>query len=182
MVLDGIVYGKSGHAAREEGENAIYKALPVIEWFQNQHFPAVSPLLGAVKMTVTEIQAGTQHNVIPDVCRFTVDVRTNELYTNEALFEMLSAACGAEVRARSFRLNSSQISTEHPLIRRAIDLGMIPFGSSTLSDQSLMHFPSVKIGPGNSARSHTADEFIFVAEIDDAIARYVALLSNLKIS
>ena len=182
MVLDGVVYGKSGHAAREEGENAIYKALPVIEWFKNQHFPAVSPLLGAVKMTVTEIQAGTQHNVIPDVCKFTVDVRANELYTNEALFEILSAACGAELRARSFRLNSSQISIEHPLVQRAIDLGMVPFGSSTLSDQSLMYFPSVKIGPGNSARSHTADEFIFVAEIDDAIARYMALLNNLKIS
>jgi len=182
MVLDGIVYGKSGHAAREEGENAIYKALPVIEWFQQQHFPAVSPLLGSVKMTVTEIQAGTQHNVIPDLCKFTVDVRTNELYTNEALFNVLSAACGAEVRARSFRLNSSQISIEHPLVQRAIDLGMIPFGSSTLSDQSLMHFPSMKIGPGNSARSHTADEFVFVTEIADAITRYLALLSNLKIS
>jgi len=181
MVLDGIVYGKSGHAAREEGENAIYKALPVIEWFQNQRFPAVSPLLGSVKMTVTGIQAGTQHNVIPDVCKFTVDVRTNELYTNEALFEAISAACGAEVRARSFRLNSSRIATEHPVVQRAIELGMIPFGSPTLSDQSLMRFPSIKIGPGNSARSHTADEFTFVKEIDDAITKYIALLSNLKL-
>jgi len=182
MVLDGTVYGKSGHAARNEGENAIYKAIPVIEWFQNQHFPAVSPLLGSVKMTVTGVQAGTQHNVIPDVCKFTVDIRTNELYTNEALFETIAAACGAEVQARSFRLNSSRIAPEHPLIQRAIGLGMIPFGSPTLSDQSLMNFPSIKIGPGNSARSHTADEFIFLTEIDDAIKQYIALLSNLKIS
>ena len=183
MVLDGTVYGKSGHAARDEGENAIYKAIPVIEWFKNQHFPAISPLLGSVKMTVTVVQAGTQHNVIPDVCKFTVDIRTNELYTNEALFEAISSACGAdEVQARSFRLNSSRIDSEHPLVQRAISLGMIPFGSPTLSDQSLMHFPSVKIGPGNSARSHTADEFIFTTEINDAISRYVSLLSNLKIN
>ena len=181
MVLDGIVYGKAGHAAREEGENAIYKAIPVIHWFQNHRFPAISPLLGPVKMTVTGIQAGIQHNVIPDECKFTVDVRTNELYTNEALFEILSASCGAEIRARSFRLNSSGIAQEHPLVQRAIELGMIPFGSPTLSDQSLMTFPSLKIGPGNSARSHTADEFIFPAEIADAINQYIALLSNLKI-
>ena len=181
MVLDGIVHGRSGHAAREEGENAIYKAIPMIEWFKKQHFPAISPLLGPVKMTVTGVQAGTQHNVIPDICKFTVDVRTNELYTNKALFETIAAACGAEVQARSFRLNSSRIAPEHPLVQRAIGLGMTPFGSPTLSDQSLMNFPSVKIGPGNSARSHTADEFIFLTEIDEAVKQYVALLSNLKI-
>jgi len=181
MVLDGIVYGKSGHAAREEGENALYKAIPVIEWFRNQHFQEISPLLGSVKMTVTGIQAGTQHNVIPDLCKFTVDIRTNELYTNEALFKTIAAACGAEVKARSFRLNSSRIAPEHPLVQRAIGLGMTPFGSPTLSDQSLMPFPSLKIGPGNSARSHTADEFIFSTEIDRAITQYIALISNLKI-
>ena len=181
MVLDGIVYGKAGHAAREEGENAIYKTIPVIECFRNKRFPAVSPLLGEVKMTVTGVQAGIQHNVIPDECKFTVDIRTNELYTNEALFDAISSACGAKVQARSFRLNSSQIEPEHPVVQRAVELGMTPFGSSTLSDQSLMHFPSLKIGPGNSARSHTADEFIFLMEIDDAISRYVTLLTNLKI-
>ena len=180
MVLDGIVYGKAGHAAREEGENAIYKAIPVIEWFRNHRFSAVSPLLGPVKMTVTGVQAGIQHNVIPDECKFTVDIRTNEFYTNETLFEAISAACGAEVRARSFHLNSSRIAPEHPLVQRAIELGMTPFGSPTLSDQSVMRFPSVKIGPGESARSHTADEYIFLTEIADAIHRYVALLSNLK--
>jgi acetylornithine deacetylase len=181
MVLDGIVYGKAGHAAREEGENAIYKAIPVIEWFRNHCFPAVSPLLGPVKMTVTGMQAGIQHNVIPDECKFTVDIRTNEFYTNEALFETISAACGAVVQARSFRLNSSRIALEHPIIQRAIGLGMTPFGSPTLSDQSLMNFPSVKIGPGKSARSHTANEYIFPTEIAEAIIRYEALLSSLKI-
>jgi len=182
MVLDGIVRGKAGHAARNEGENAIYKAFPVIDWFRKQHFPKVSPLLGPVKMTVTGIQSGTQHNVIPDVCQFTVDVRTNELYSNEALFETISAACGAEVQARSFRLNSSQIAIEHPFVQRAIELGLTPFGSPTLSDQSLMPFTSVKIGPGESARSHMADEFIFLKEIDEAIDRYFLLLNHLKIS
>ena len=182
MVLDGVVSGKAGHAAREEGVNAIYNAIPVIDWFRNKRFPEISPLLGPVKMTVTGVQAGTQHNVIPDECKFMVDIRTNELYTNEALFEAISGACGAEVRARSFRLNSSRIAPEHPVVQRAVELGMFPFGSPTLSDQTFMHFPSVKIGPGESARSHTADEFIFPAEIDKATSRYLALLSNLKIS
>jgi acetylornithine deacetylase len=182
MVLDCTVYGKAGHAAREEGENAIYKAIPVINWFQNHRFPKISPLLGSVKMTVTGVQAGIQHNVIPDECKFMVDIRTNEFYTNEALFEAISLDCGAEVRARSFRLNSSQISPEHPLVQRAIELKMIPFGSPTLSDQTFMNFPSIKIGPGDSARSHTADEFVFLSEIEDAITKYVALLSHLKIS
>ena len=181
MVLDGTVYGKAGHAAREEGENAIYKVLPAIEWFRNHHFPKISPLLGPVKMTVTGIQSGTQHNVIPDVCKFTVDVRTNELYSNEAIFEAVSAACGAEVQARSFRLNSSQTAKEHPFVQRAIKFGLTPFGSPTLSDQSLIPFASVKIGPGDSGRSHTADEFIFLTEIDEAIDRYFSLLNRLKI-
>ena len=181
MVLDGVVYGKAGHAAREEGENAIYKAISVIEWFKNHRFPAVSPLLGPVKMTVTGVQSGIQHNIIPDECKFTVDVRTNEFYTNEALFESISAACGAEVQARSFRLNSSRIAPEHPIVQRAIELGMTPFGSPTLSDQTFMSFPSVKIGPGNSARSHTADEYIIKTEIAEAITGYLALLNNLKI-
>ena len=181
MVVDGIVYGKAGHAAREEGENAIYKALPVIEWFQNYCNFMVSPLLGPVKMTVTGVQSGIQHNIIPDECKFTVDVRTNEFYTNEVIFESISANCGVEVHARSFRLNSSQIAMNHPVVQRAIDLGLEPFGSPTLSDQTFMHFPSIKIGPGESARSHTANEYIFPTEIVDAINGYLALLNNLKI-
>jgi acetylornithine deacetylase len=181
MVLDGIVYGKSGHAARDEGENAIYKAIPVIEWFRNKQFPKVSPLLGSVKMSLTMLQAGTQHNVTPGECRFTVDVRTNEFYRNKALFEEIASACGAEIRVRSFRLNASHISLEHPLVKRAILLGMNPFGSQTLSDQALMNFTSMKIGPGRSARSHTADEFVFLSEIREAIDLYLRLLSNLKV-
>ena len=181
MVLDGIVYGKAGHAAREEGENAIYKALPVIEWFKNYSDFVVSPLLGPVKMTVTEVRSGIQHNIIPDEYKFTVDIRTNEFYTNEVLFSSISANCGAEVHARSFRLNSSQIEMNHPVVQRAIDLGLVPFGSPTLSDQTFMHFPSVKIGPGESARSHTANEYIFPMEIADAINGYLTLLCNLKI-
>ena len=181
MVIDGTVYGKAGHAAREEGENAIYKAIPVIEWFQNKSFPVISPLLGAVKMTVTGVQAGIQHNIIPDECRFMVDIRTNEFYTNKELFEIISNECEVEVRARSFRLNSSKISEEHPFVKRAIESGMIPFGSQTLSDQTFMHFPTVKIGPGESSRSHTADEYILIKEIEDAITLYLSLLNNLKI-
>ncbi|MDR2843530.1 MAG: M20/M25/M40 family metallo-hydrolase, partial [Candidatus Symbiothrix sp.] len=150
MVLDGKVTGQSGHAARNEGDNAIYKALPIIEWFQNLQFPLQSELLGAVKSTVTLIQSGTQHNVIPDLCTFTVDVRSNEFYSNETLFHYISQHCGCEIQARSSRLNSSRINTEHPLVQRAKTIGLKPFGSPTLSDQALMPFPSLKIGPGDS--------------------------------
>lgn len=181
MVLDGVVRGKSGHAARDEGENAIYKAIPVIEWFQNKQFPEFSPLLGPVKMTVTQIQSGTQHNVVPDECRFAVDVRTNELYQNELLFEEIRNACPCELKARSFRLNSSFIPKEHPLVRRAILLGSGTFGSPTLSDQALLDFPTLKIGPGDSARSHSAEEFVYLHEIREAIDYYVRLLDNLVI-
>jgi len=179
MVLDGIVRGKSGHAARDEGENAIYKALPVIEWFRNLRFPLESALLGEVKTTVTLIQAGTQHNVIPDTCQFTVDVRSNELYSNEQLFEFIAGHCGCEIQARSFRLNSSRINPEHPVVQRAEALGLKPFGSPTLSDQALMPFPSLKIGPGSSARSHVADEFVYLSEIEDAVKIYFRLLDLL---
>ena len=179
MVLDGVVRGKSGHAARDEGENAIYKALPVIEWFRNLHFPFKSACLGEVKTTVTLIQAGTQHNVIPDTCQFTVDIRSNELYSNEQLFQFIAEHCGCEIQARSFRLNSSRIHPDHPVVQRAEALGLKPFGSPTLSDQALMPFPSLKIGPGSSARSHTADEFIYLSEIEEAIGIYFRLLENL---
>jgi acetylornithine deacetylase len=180
MVLDATVYGKSGHAARDEGENAIYKAIPAIDWFRNKQFPKISPLSGAVKMTVTMVQAGTQHNVVPGECKFTVDIRTNECYTNEELFAEISSACGCEVKARSFRLNASHISPEHRLVKRAVLLGLTPFSSPTLSDQALMNFPSLKIGPGQSSRSHTADEFIYLHEIREAIDLYLRLLSHIR--
>lgn len=181
MVLDCSVYGKSGHAARNEGENAIYKALKVIEKFQNFQFPKVSEQLGAVKLSVTQIQAGTQHNVIPDRCDFVVDIRTNELYKNEEVFAILQKNIDCEMNARSFRLNSSRIENNHPIIVRAQMLGLVPFGSPTLSDQALMPFTSVKMGPGESSRSHTANEFILKSEIREAIDLYIKLLDQLHI-
>ncbi len=181
MVLDVTAHGTAGHAAREEGDNAIYKVLDDIEWFRTYRFPKVSPLLGPVKMSVTQINAGTQHNVIPDLCTFVVDIRSNECYSNEELFNEISAHIRCEAKARSFRLNSSHIHTDHPFVQRAVELGKTPFGSPTLSDQALMHFPSVKIGPGKSSRSHTADEYVMVSEIEEAIRTYIDILDGLKL-
>ena len=181
MVLDCTVDGVSGHAARDEGENAIYKALPVIDWFKNYQFPNESPWLGKVKMSVTMIDAGTQHNVVPDCCKFTVDVRTNECYTNHEVFEIIEKNCNCNVKARSFRLNSSSIPAVHPVVERAVLSGKEAFGSPTLSDQALMPFPTLKMGPGLSARSHTADEFIEEFEIREAIALYFKILNGLNL-
>ena len=181
MVLDVTARGKSGHAARNEGENAIYKLLPDIEWFRTYKFPKESPILGPVKMSVTQINAGTQHNVIPDLCSIVVDIRSNECYSNEELFAEICQHIQSEAKARSFRLNSSSIPSDHPFVKRAIELGKVPFGSPTLSDQALMPFPSVKMGPGKSSRSHTADEYILVSEIEEAISTYVQILDGLKI-
>jgi acetylornithine deacetylase len=181
MVLDVMAMGKAGHAARNEGINAIYEALPDLQWLHDYRFPKESPLLGPVKMTVTQINAGTQHNVIPDRCSMVVDIRSNECYSNEEIFKEVCAHLKSEVRARSFRLNSSHLSPDHPLVKRAVELGRTPFGSPTLSDQALMKFPSVKMGPGKSARSHTADEYIVVSEIEEAISLYIQLLDGLKI-
>ena len=165
MVLDVTAHGKAGHAARDEGDNAIYKALEDIEWFRNYKWEKVSPLLGPVKMSVTVINAGTQHNVIPDTCTFTVDVRSNECYTNRELFDEIGKNVKSEVKARSFRLGSSGIDVNQPLVQRIVELGGKPFGSPTLSDQALMPFPSLKMGPGESKRSHSADEFVEIGEI-----------------
>lgn len=179
MVLDCLLRGVAGHAAREEGQNAIYKAVDSINWFKNYRFPLQSPWLGSVKMSVTMIQAGTQHNVVPDECRFVVDVRTNELYSNEEIFEQISNLCGCDdVRARSFRLNSSSIDSSHPMVLAAKVLGKMPFGSPTLSDQTLMPFPSIKIGVGLSERSHTANEFVFIDEIREGIELYIKLIKD----
>lgn len=179
MVLDVTAYGKSGHAARNEGDNALYKVLDDIRWFRDFQFPNVSPMLGPVKMNVTMIQAGTQHNVIPDKCTFVVDVRSNELYSNLDLYNIIGENVSCEVKARSFRLNSSRIEIDHPLVQRALQLGRVAFGSPTLSNQTLMPFPSLKMGPGCSARSHTANEFIKISEIDEAIDIYMQLLDGL---
>lgn len=181
MVIDAVAHGRSGHAARDEGVNAIYIALDDIAWLRSYRFGKVSPLLDAVKMTVTVINAGTQHNVVPDECRFTIDVRTNEHYRNEDVFNFLKTKMKSEIAARSFRLSSSGINSGHPLVRRCIEMGMSPFGSPTLSDQALMRFPSLKLGPGDSSRSHSADEFIRISEISGAIKTYIRLLDGLKI-
>lgn len=178
MVLDVTAMGRSGHAAREEGDNAIYKVLEDIAWFRDYRFPKVSSLLGPVKMSVTMLNAGTQHNVVPDRCTFVVDIRSNECYTNQELFDMITSHLKCEARARSFRLGSSHVSPQHPLVQRSVELGRKPFGSPTLSDQALMTFPSMKMGPGKSSRSHTADEFVFVHEIEEAIGLYLRLLDG----
>lgn len=181
MVLDCVSIGKAGHAARNEGINAISLAMKDIEWFHTFQFPEKSDFLGPVKMSVTIIHAGTQHNVVPDRCEFTVDIRTNEFYPNEKLFELIKEQVDCEVKARSFRLNSTRTALDHPFVKRAVMMGKEPFGSPTLSDQALMPFPSVKIGPGNSARSHAADEYIGLMEIREAIDTYVRLLDGLKL-
>lgn len=180
MVLDVTAHGKAGHAARNEGDNAIYHAMDDMQWFRTYQWPLSSPLLGPVKMSVTIVNSGTQHNVIPDTCTFTVDVRSNECYTNQELYNAICSQVKSEVKARSFRLGSSRIAPEHPLVTKAVQMGRVPFGSPTLSDQALMPWPSMKMGPGDSSRSHTADEFIRISEIEEAIQLYVEWLDGLK--
>ena len=181
MVLDVIAHGKSGHAARNEGVNAIYEALDDMRWIRDYKFEKVSEFLGPTKMTLTVVNAGTQHNVIPDKCTMLVDIRTNEFYDNEEVYEFIRQHLKSEVKAHSFRLKSSRIDPEHPLIKKCVAMGMKPFGSPTLSDQALMHFPSFKLGPGESSRSHSANEFIRISEIRDAISKYETLLDGATI-
>lgn len=178
MVVDITAHGKSGHAARNEGVNAIYEALDDLCWIRSHRFDRVSRFLGPTKMQATVVNAGTQHNVVPDECKIVVDVRTNELYTNEEVFDIISSHCKSECRARSFRLHSSRIDLNHPLVERCVALGLQPFGSPTLSDQALMPFASLKLGPGQSARSHSANEYIKVSEIEHAIGLYLRLLER----
>jgi len=179
LVLDCTVSGKAGHAAREEGENAIYKAMRDIEWFRTYQFPEQSPLLGPVKMSVTMINAGIQHNMVPALCNFTVDIRVNECYTHEAILEKVRAHVSCEVTPRSMRLRSTAIPEDHPLVQAGKAKRLKSYGSATLSDKALMPFPALKIGPGDSARSHTADEFIYIDEITEGIDKYIALIGRL---
>lgn len=176
MVLDITAHGKSGHAARGEGVNAIYEALDDLCWLRQYKFEKISEFLGPTVMNVTVIKAGTQHNVVPDTCEMVVDVRTNELYDNEEVYDFIRRHLRSDVKARSFRLHSSGISLHHPIVERCVAMGMKPFGSPTLSDQALMPFDSLKLGPGESSRSHSADEFIKISEIRDAIKMYVQIL------
>jgi acetylornithine deacetylase len=180
VVLDCVAHGRTGHAARNEGENALYKALDDMLWLRSYRFPNESELLGPVKMTVTQVQAGTQHNVVPDMCRFVVDVRTNELYSNEEVVRIVREHVQAEVTPRSVHLNSSRIDPAHPVVVRGVNLGRKLFGSATLSDQAVMPFATVKVGPGDSARSHTPDEYIYLSEVRAGIKGYIELLEGFR--
>ncbi len=179
MVLDCEARGRSGHAAREEGVNAIYKALDDIRWIKDFRFPEESATLGPVKMSVTVVQAGRQHNVVPDSCRFTIDVRSTDRYSNDDILAILKQHMAAEITPRSTRLQPSGIDPQHPVVLSAQRMGLHCYGSPTCSDQALMPFPTVKIGPGDSARSHTADEYICLEELEEAIDIYQKLLSPL---
>lgn len=181
MVLDCTADGVSGHAAREEGVNAIYKALEDIEWFRNYRFAKVSPHCGAVKMSVTMISAGTQHNVVPDSCTFVVDVRGNGMYSNLEILDTILANVRCKCVPRSTRHNGAFIPEDHPVVRRGASIGLESFGSPTTSNQSVCPFTTIKIGPGESSRSHTADEYIRISEIEQGVAAYVALLDNLQL-
>lgn len=176
LVLDCTATGKAGHAAREEGDNAIYKALKDIEWFRNYRFSKVSEVFGPLKMSVTIINAGSQHNVVPATCTFTVDVRVTDAYTNEEVLKIIRTNVDSEVKPRSIRLKPSSIDKAHPLVQAGIALGRTTYGSPTTSDQALLSIPSVKVGPGDSGRSHMADEYIYVNEIAEGIELYIAML------
>ena len=178
MVLECTAKGISGHAARNEGENAIYKAVQDIEWFRSYEFPKNSEALGPVKMTVTEVHAGSQHNVVPDACNFTVDVRSTDAYSNEEILEIIKNSIDAKIHPRSIRLNPSFMPLDHPIVKAGQELGLEQYGSPTLSDQAFLSVPSLKIGPGKSARSHTADEFIRLDEIEEGIETYSRLLRS----
>lgn len=180
LVLDCINYGTAGHAARNEGDNALYHSLKDIEWFKNHTFKKISDLMGPTKMSVTSIETDNKaHNVIPALCKFVVDIRVNELYTFEEILNEIKQNVNCNIQPRSLRMRSSSIAMEHPLVRSGLSLGRTTYGSPTTSDKALMPFPTLKIGPGDSARSHTADEFIIIREIEEGIDLYIKLLENI---
>ncbi|MCX8481506.1 MAG: peptidase dimerization domain-containing protein, partial [Sediminibacterium sp.] len=179
LVLDILATGIAGHAAREEGENALYKLLPDIHWFKNYQFEKISPILGPVKMSITSISTSNKaHNVVPADCAMVVDIRVNELYTFEEILQTIHQNIQNNCTPRSLRMRSTSISLEHPIIKAGIALGKKYFGSATTSDKALMPFPTLKMGPGNSARSHTANEFIFIDEINQGIIQYIQLIEK----
>ena len=178
LVIDCKAHGIAGHAAREEGDNAIYKALNDLEWFRKFKFPKISETLGSVKMTVSMINAGMQHNMIPDSCHYTVDIRTTDEYSNEEVLSVIKNNIRSEIAPRSVRLNSSALSKDHLMVLCGKELGRTYYGSPTTSDQALMNFPTFKMGPGDSARSHAADEYIFIHEIEEGIDLYIKLLTQ----
>jgi acetylornithine deacetylase len=178
LVIDCIAKGKSGHAARDEGDNAIYKALKDIEWFRTHKFKKISETLGAVKMTVSIINAGIQHNSIPEICTFTVDIRTTDEYSHQEILDIIAQHTTCTIQPRSNRLKSSSVNNNHPMVIAASALNRTFYGSPTTSDQALMNFSTFKMGPGDSARSHTADEFIYINEIEEAVDLYIQLLNQ----
>lgn len=181
MVIDCEAMGKAGHAARNEGENAIYKAIADINWFKSYKFPKESSLFGPISMNVTIIEGGSQHNVVPASCKFTVDVRVTDAYRNEEVLEIIKANIKSNATARSTRLKPSSISPEHPIVQAGLDLGRKTYGSPTTSDQALLDVPSLKLGPGDSARSHMANEYIYLNEIEDGINLYIEMLKSILI-
>lgn len=178
LVLDCTAHGRAGHAAREEGDNAIYRAMKDMEWFRTFRFPRVSETLGPVKMTVTIVSAGEQHNVVPSKCSFTVDVRVTDAYSHEEILEIIRSHVQSDVVPRSVRMRASSISKDHPLVQAGLAMGKTLYGSPTTSDQALIPAPSLKCGPGDSARSHSADEFIYLQEISEGIKTYIGLLER----
>lgn len=182
MVVDCTAHGKAGHAAREEGDNAIYRAMRDINWIQNYEFPKLSPVLGKMKMSVTVINAGKQHNVVPDVCTFTIDCRVTEQYTLEETLATIQHHIASEATPRSIRLKPSSIALEHPIVQAGLDLGRTTYGSPTTSDQAVLDCQSLKLGPGHSERSHTADEFIYLNEIEEGIDLYIKMLGKVIIA
>lgn len=179
LVIDAYSHGIAGHAAHSMSENAIYKALDDIDWIRNYEFPKLSDSLGKVKMTVTQIEAGSEHNVVPAICHFVIDVRVTDQYNNREVFDFIDKHTKSELKARSFRLNSSSISSDHPIVKAGVELGRKTYGSPTLSDQSVLDCPSLKMGPGESFRSHQANEFVFISEIEQAIDLYIHLFEKI---
>lgn len=178
LVLDVVVAGTASHAAHQNNDNPIYNALPVIEWFKNYTFEKVSAILGAVKMTVTQINAGKQHNVVPTECHLVVDIRVNDCYSNQEVLTLIHEHLAEKVQARSLHLNASSIAITHPLVQAGIALGRTTYGSPTLSDQSVLNCQSLKLGPGDSSRSHTANEFIYIREIEEGIQLYIKIVRS----
>lgn len=178
MVLEGFAPGKAGHAARDEGDNAIYNAMKDVAWFQNFQFEKESRVLGRVKMTVTQIEAGKQHNVVPATCKYVVDVRSTDVYTNQEILEVIEQNTVSEINARSIRFNPSFIPEEHPIVQSGLKIGRTSYGSPTMSDQAFITQPSLKMGPGDSARSHTADEYIKISEIHEGIELYIQIVGE----
>jgi acetylornithine deacetylase len=181
LVIDCISTGRSGHAAREEGDNAIYKCMADLEWFRTHQFPHTSKGLPAVKMTVTTINAGIQHNIVPGKCAFTVDIRHDNTYTQQQIFDIIKENVSAQVAARTGSTEATSVPLSHPIVKTGVAIGCKTYTSPTSSDRAWLTIPSVKIGPGDSARSHTPDEFIFLQEIKDGISLYIKLLENLPL-